>query len=75
MSWSTENLKSVLRLLEMVQIYTDRTTTTLKSSAFIAILVLAALFNVTKDFKRFLIDHSYTLIPLLSISGTLIDVD
>lgn len=46
---------------------------TLMSNAVVTHLVHAVHLYATKDFKRFLTDHSYTLLAFLSVLGALKD--
>lgn len=59
----------------MVQVYADKTVTTLGSNAIVASVLPEVLLNMTIDFKMFLIDRSYTLIAFLPAFSTLKGAD
>lgn len=52
----------------MVQIYSDRTATTLKGNGTVAYPVYIVLMNFIKDFQKFIINHEHKIVDLLPIS-------
>lgn len=50
----------------MAEMYRDETVTTLKANVIAANPVLVVFLNITRDFRRFLIEHEHTLAGLIS---------
>lgn len=61
--------------IRMVQFYSDKSATTLKSNALVAYPLHGFFLNATKEFKRILIDHKDTLTAFLPVSSTLKEAD
>lgn len=64
---STVNDPSFVR---MVQLYTDKTVTSLKANAVVVYPVQVVSLNFTLEFCQFFIDHRLTFVKLLPISKT-----
>lgn len=68
--WVDNDLDNDHSFVGMIQVYTDKTSTTLKSNAIVRYPVHTELLNVTKEFRRYLIDHGHTLAALLPVSAS-----
>lgn len=73
--WDNRGFEGWPSFLEMMQVYIDNTATMLKSRAVVEHPVQAVFLNSRKNFERIFVHHSYTLIPLLPVSGALKDVN
>lgn len=76
MEWNAGNvneLENVPSLVGVVQVYMNKTETTLMENAIVVHPVQVVLLNVIKELRRYSINHGETLSGLLPISVTLPD--
>lgn len=60
---------SIPSFVEMGQVYTDKTTTSLKANAIDAYPVHTVLLNYAATYRRYLIDHRHTFVGFLPVSS------
>ena len=65
--WNQSRSTTPNSFIWMLQIYTDKTATTLKSQSLVGYPIHVTFLNVTIQFRRFLIDHGYTLVGFLPV--------
>ena len=65
--WNQSRSTTPNSFIGMLQIYTDKTATTLKSQSLVGYPIHVTFLNVTIQFRRFLIDHGYTLVGFLPV--------
>lgn len=68
--WNEKEGEEKLSFVGMLQVYTDKTATSLKANAVVAYPVHVVLLNFTQTFRRFLIDHGHTFVGLLPVCTT-----
>lgn len=67
--WTNENDSSAsFFFVGVLQLYSDKTATTLKANTIVAYHVHVVLLNFVEKFYLYLFDHGYTLVGLLPIS-------
>lgn len=69
-TWNEDFGNDESSFVGMLQLYSDKTATTLKASATVAYPVHLVLLNFTAEYRRHLIDHGYTIVGLLPVSAS-----
>lgn len=65
--WNQSRDSMPKSFIGMLQIYTDKTATTLKSQSLVGYPIHVTFLNVSVQLRRFLIDHGYTLVGFLPV--------
>ena len=65
--WNEESPYTAKSCVGFLQIYTDKTVTTLKANALVAYPIHIVFANATVKFRRFLIDNGHTIVGFLPV--------
>lgn len=66
--WQDDKGAGTTSFVDMVQVSTDKTTTSLKANSAVAYIVHIVLLNCLRKSRRHLIDHGNKVIDFLSVS-------